>query len=56
MVFNFSAPIISHSGIRGSTHFIRVNVIGQELAQFSKSIELASFTVLLFLYGSKVDG
>lgn len=31
MVFNFTAPIITNSGVRGSTHFIRIAVIGMSL-------------------------
>jgi hypothetical protein len=31
MIFNFSAPIISNSGLLGSTQFIRVAVIGMTL-------------------------
>lgn len=31
MIFNFSAPIITNSGLLGSTHFIRVAVIGMAL-------------------------
>lgn len=38
MVFNFSAPIITNSGVRGSTHFIRVAVIGMSLQDLMISI------------------
>ncbi len=31
MVFNFTAPIITNSGVRGSTHYIRIAVIGMSL-------------------------
>ncbi|MBW4538284.1 MAG: DUF2808 domain-containing protein [Myxacorys chilensis ATA2-1-KO14] len=38
MVFNFSAPMITNSGVRGSTHFIRVAVIGMSLENLIISI------------------
>ncbi|UBF30322.1 DUF2808 domain-containing protein (plasmid) [Kovacikia minuta CCNUW1] len=38
MVFNFTAPMITNSGVRGSTHFIRVAVIGMALQDLMVSI------------------
>lgn len=38
MVFNFTAPMITNSGVRGSTHFIRVAVIGMALQDLKVSI------------------
>ncbi|WP_421655599.1 hypothetical protein [Leptothermofonsia sp. ETS-13] len=31
MVFNFTAPFITSSGVRGSAHFIRLAVVGMSL-------------------------
>lgn len=38
MTFNFSAPIVTNSGVLGSTHFIRVAVIGMSLKTLMLSI------------------
>jgi hypothetical protein len=38
MVFNFTAPMITNSGVRNSTHFIRVAVIGMSLQDLMISI------------------
>lgn len=38
MMFNFSAPMITNSGVQGSTHFIRVAVIGMSLKDLMISI------------------
>jgi hypothetical protein len=38
MTFSFSAPFITHSGVRGSSHFIRVAVVGMSLKDLMISI------------------
>ena len=38
MVFNFSAPIVTNSGVLGSTQFIRIAVIGMTLKDLQVSI------------------
>ncbi len=38
MVFNFTAPMITNSGVLNSTHFIRVAVIGMSLQDLMISI------------------
>ncbi len=38
MIFNFTAPMITNSGVLNSTHFIRVAVIGMSLQDLMISI------------------
>ncbi|MBC7970968.1 MAG: hypothetical protein H7Z11_12760 [Verrucomicrobia bacterium] len=38
MIFNFTAPIITNSGVLGSTHFIRIAVIGMTLKDLQVSL------------------
>ncbi len=38
MTFNFTAPFIANSGLRGTTHFIRVAVVGMSLKDLMVSI------------------
>ena len=38
MVFNFTAPMITNSGVLNSTHFIRVAVVGMSLQDLMVSI------------------
>lgn len=38
MVFNFNAPIVTNSGVRGNNHFIRIAVIGMSLQDLMISI------------------
>ncbi len=38
MVFNFTAPFITSSGVRGTTHFIRLAVVGMSLNDLMISI------------------
>ncbi|MGA7937400.1 MAG: hypothetical protein WCA35_27865 [Kovacikia sp.] len=38
MTFNFSAPFITNSGVRGSAHFIRIAVVGMALKDLMVSL------------------
>ena len=38
MTFNFTAPFIANSGLRGTTHFIRLAVVGMSLKDLMVSI------------------